>query len=89
MPELVKIFLDALRKQSFSLILTVIGLGGLAWWNVEYKREMSAIVTALDAQVKVCSEKREALAVEAAALREKVNILVEQQSDMAVVRRKR
>ena len=59
-----KIFLDALRKQSFSLILTVIGLGGLAWWNVEYKREMSAIVTALDAQVKVCSEKREALAVE-------------------------
>ena len=50
---------------------------------------MSAIVTALDAQVKVCSEKREALAVETAALREKVNILVEQQSDMAVVRRKR
>ena len=85
--QLGDIFLSSLRKQSFSLILTVMGLAGLGWWNLDYKREMNAKVAGLENSVSQCNEKRMELAAEAAALRQQVNYLALQVESPA--RRKR
>ena len=85
--QLGDIFLSSLRKQSFSLILTVMGLAGLGWWNLDYKREMNAKVAGLENSVSQCNEKRMELSAEAAALRQQVDYLTLQVE--APARRKR
>lgn len=75
MQEAIKIFLESLRKQSFSVVLTLAGLVCLGWWNVEQKGECDTAIAGLQIQVDSCRSRREALLVEVSALRERVNVL--------------
>jgi len=66
--ELSAIFLKALEKQPFSLLFSIFGLVGLAWWNLHIMRETNARIVLLEQEVKACHVQRELLAVQLAGL---------------------
>lgn len=75
MTEALKIFLESLRKQSFSVILTLAGVLALGWWNLRERSECQSSIAALEIEMDSCTSQRHALAVEVARLRERVNVL--------------
>ena len=75
MSQAASIFLDALRKQSFSVILTLAGLVALGWWNLEQKSDCESAIAKLDIEMDSCAAHRQALSVEVARLRERINVL--------------
>lgn len=75
MAKATEIFLDGLRKQSFSVVLTLAGLIGLGWWNMRERADCQASISALEIEMDSCAAKREAMSIEVARLREKINVL--------------
>lgn len=87
MTEATKIFLGSLKNQSFSVILTLVGLVALTWWHMRYEEKMDGVVSSLTEQVRTCDTERTALAIEVARLTEKFNALAS--ADFHPLRRKR
>lgn len=77
MTKATEIFLDGLRKQSFSVVLTLAGLGVLGWWNLRQKSECDTAIAGMKMEMDSCSARREILSIEVARLRERVNVLAE------------
>lgn len=80
MAKATEIFLDGLRKQSFSVILTLAGLAALAWWNLRERADCQASISALEIEMDSCAAKREAMSIEVARLREKLDLLASAES---------
>jgi cell division protein FtsB len=77
MQQAANVFLEGLRKQSFSVILTLAGLCGLGWWSVDQQRGCSEQIEGLREEIRDCQERREALVAQVSELRVKVDILSE------------
>jgi hypothetical protein len=74
MQELLKILLDALRKQAFSVILLVIACGVMGKIIVDMKQEAKEMQERLEGQIMACHLERQNLMVRVAVL-EAVNKL--------------
>ena len=82
MNELMKVFVEALRKQAFSVLLLLGCCGALTYALRETRKECrehtvayNASMAALSREIKVCTEAREALGVEVAALKVRLDLL--------------
>lgn len=75
MNQAMLVFLDGLRRQSFSVVLTLAGLLALGWWNLIERRSCQNAITALEIEMDSCSAHRLLLSVEVGRLRERVNLL--------------
>jgi len=75
MSQATTVFFEGLRKQSFSVVLTLAGLVALGWWNVRERSECQASIAALEIEMDSCTSQRLAMAIEVARLRERVNVL--------------
>lgn len=86
MGELLKILLEAVRKQAFSVILLLSACGGLIWFSLDQREGLRAAIVAtetkcredlaaMSARLDLCEEQRNRLTVEVAVLRVEVNAL--------------
>lgn len=75
MQQATTVFLEGLRKQSFSVVLTLAGLIALGWWNLSERKACQGAITALEIEMDSCAAHRLLLSVEVARLRERVNVL--------------
>lgn len=86
MGELLKILLEAVRKQAFSVILLLSACCGLVWLSLAQRSEWKAALEvteskcrddleAMSARLDMCEEQRNGLAVEVAVLRVEVNAM--------------
>lgn len=87
MQEILKVFVEALRKQAFSVLLLLLCCGGLTKALIETRREWREQITAstdsynktvasLQEEIRLCVRDREALAVKVAALSERLDLLL-------------
>lgn len=72
MSQATALFLDGLRKQSFSVILTVAGLVGLGWWNLHREGKFEQQIEELRTEIKTCQSQKEMLLAEVSRLDERV-----------------
>jgi hypothetical protein len=77
MQQATQVFFDGLRKQSFSVVLTLAGLVALGWWNLRERSECQSSIAALEIEMDSCTSQRLSMAIEVARLRERVNVLAE------------
>lgn len=75
MSKAVEIFLDGLRKQSFSVILSLGGLFCLGWWSFREKTSCETAIASLQISMDSCAASRERLAIKVARLEEKIQAL--------------
>jgi hypothetical protein len=77
MTEAIKIFLESLKRQSFSVILTLAGILALGWWNLRLESNCQSDIAALQIKADSCAAQRVILSMEVARLRERINVLAE------------